>query len=174
MQQINQFAGRGVIAVLFLSALWLAACAAPTASPSEENAGALATETRTRLIVGVPYLDEILDAQQAYDAGAATVAQIGQALLRIDSQTGEVLPDLAESWSFSEDGKTMTFVLPADAVYANGDPLDAQAVGDALFRNKEISPYASDFESLIDFNVVDATTLELIFSDPPAAFLVVL
>ena len=174
MQQINQFAGRGVIAVLFLSALWLAACAAPAAPTSEGSTDASATEIHPRLIVGVPYLDEILDAQQAYDAGAATVAQIGQALLRIDSQTGEVLPDLAESWSFSEDGKTMTFVLPADAVYANGDPLDAQAVGDALFRNKEISPYASDFESLIDFNVVDATTLELIFSDPPAAFLVVL
>jgi peptide/nickel transport system substrate-binding protein len=174
MKQINQLARKGFIAVLLLSAFVLAACAVPVATTSEESATPAATEIRTRLIVGVPYLDEILDAQQAYNAGAAAGAQIGQPLLRIDSQTGEVLPDLAESWSFSEDGMTMTFVLPAGAVYANGDPLDAQAVGDALFRNKEISPYASDFEALIDFNVVDATTLELIFSDPPAAFLVVL
>jgi peptide/nickel transport system substrate-binding protein len=174
MKQINQFASRGVIAILLLSTLVLAACAVPAAPTNEESAAPAAAETRTRLIIGVPYLDEILDAQQAYEGGAAATAQIGQALLRIDSQTGEVIPDLAQSWSFSEDGKTMTFVLPADAVYANGDPLDAQALGDALFRNKEVSPYASDFELLIDFNVVDATTLELIFSDPPAAFLVVL
>ncbi|MCB1889765.1 MAG: hypothetical protein KDH20_19310, partial [Rhodocyclaceae bacterium] len=70
--------------------IWLAACAAPAAPTSEGSTDASATEIHPRLIVGVPYLDEILDAQQAYDAGAATVAQIGQALLRIDSQTGEV------------------------------------------------------------------------------------
>lgn len=141
-------------------------------SAMEESEEPLAT--RSRLVVGIPFMDEILDAQQAFDGSAITLEQIGQALLRIDNATGELIPDLAESWSFSEDGKTMTFILPEGAVYANGDPLDAQAVGAALMRNKEVSPYASDFEALIDFNAVDATTLELNFSDPPAAFLTVL
>lgn len=142
--------------------------------PEESEESAPAVGTRSRLVVGVPFLSEILDAQQAFDGGPMSTEQIGQALLRIDSETGELLPDLAESWAFSEDGKTMTFILPANAVYSNGDPLDAQAVGDALLRNKEVSPYASDFEALIDVNVVDPTTLELLFSDPPAAFLTVL
>lgn len=139
---------------------------------SEESDSAMATNSR--LVVGVPFLEDILDAQQAFSGGPMTTEQIGQSLLRIDVETGELLPDLAESWEFSEDGKTMTFVLPEGAVYSNGDPLNAQAVADAMFRNKEVSPYASDFEALIDVNVIDDTTLALIFSNPPAAFLTVL
>ncbi len=100
--------------------------------------------------------------------------QIGQALVRIDPTTGELIPDLAESWAFSEDNNTLTLTLPAGALYANGDPLDAQAVADALLRNKEVSPYASDFAALSDVKVVDETTVELLFSEPPAAFLTVL
>lgn len=160
------------LVVLLFCLLALVACAAPAAQPEAASAGAPAT--RDRLVIGVPFLTEILDGQQSYDGGLESVEQIGQALLRLDAKTGALIPDLAESWSFSADGKTLTVKLPAGAVYANGDPLDAQAVKDAWLRNKEVSPYASDFAALTDVKVVDATTVEAIFSDPPAAFLTVL
>lgn len=176
---IRKWIGNRYIVVLLLFTLLLTACVAPPApqasSPaSEASEAAPAAQTRTRLIVAGPFMTEILDAQQSYDGGLLTVEQIGQALIRIDSETSELIPDLAESWTFSEDNLKITVTLPEGAVYSNGDPLDAQAVADALLRNKEVSPYASDFEALSDVAVVDATTLEMIFSDPPAAFLTVL
>lgn len=176
---IRKWIDNRYIVVLLLFTLLLTACVAPPApqasSPaSEESEAAPAAQTRTRLIVAGPFMTEILDAQQSFEGGLLTVEQIGQALIRIDSETSELIPDLAESWSFSEDNLKITVTLPEGAVYSNGDPLDAQAVADALLRNKEVSPYASDFEALSDVAVVDATTFEMIFSDPPAAFLTVL
>lgn len=174
MKQSKQLTSNRFIVAALLCTLWLTACAAPAAQIGEGSESVPAAETRTRLVVGVPFMAEILDAQQAYDGDAMSTGQIGQALIRIDADTGELIPDLAESWAFSEDGTLLTLTLPADARYSNGDPLDAQAVADALLRYKEISPYASDMAALSELNVVDATTLELIFSEPPAALLTVL
>jgi len=162
------------LVVILSCALWITACVAPATQTGASSESISAPETRTRLVVGVPFMPEILDGQQAYDGSPISTEQIGQALVRIDAETGELIPDLAESWAFSEDNLTLTVTLPADALYANGDPLDAQAVADALLRNKEVSPYASDFAALSDVTVLDATTVALIFSEPPAAFLTVL
>lgn len=150
--------------------------AADEAMADEEmtEADDAAMSGRTRLNVGIPYMTEILDAQQAFGGSYIDVEQIGQALVRIDDATGELIPDLVESWQFADDNLALTMTLPPGLVYSNGDPLDAQAVADALLRNKEISPYASDFAALADVVVVDATTLQMVFSDPPAAFLTVL
>lgn len=174
MKQANWKTNRAFSIFILACALWLTACVAPAAQTTTGGDDATAAATRTRLIIGVPNITDILDGQQAYGGGPATTEQIGQALVRLDPATGELIPDLAESWSFSEDNLVMTITLPEGALYANGDPLDAQAVADALLRNKEVSPYASDFAALTDVQAVDTTTVELIFSEPPAAFLTVL
>jgi len=151
----------------------LAACVAP-ASSGEAAAGKPAIATRSRLIVGEPALTDILDAHQSTNSSYMDIEQIGQALLRIDTKTGELIPDLAESLSFSPDGKAWTIKLPANAKFSNGDPLDAQALKDSWLRYKEISPFGSDLEALNDIKVVDATTMEAHFKNPPAALMVVL
>jgi ABC-type transport system substrate-binding protein len=51
--------------------------------------------------------------------------------------------------------------LPDNALFSNGDPLDAQAFKDAWLRYKTISPYSFDFEMLKDINVVDNRTVGL-------------
>lgn len=160
--------------VILACAFLLTSCVAPAAPTGGSGANAPAAATRTRLVVGVPNLPDILDAQQAYDLSPVSTEQIGQPLVRIDPTTGQLIPDLAKSWTFSADSKTLTLTLPAGAVYSNGDPLDAQAVAAAFLRNKEVSPYASDFAALSDVKAVDATTLKLSFDQPPAAFLTVL
>ena len=152
------------------SATAVPATAAPiTAIPATAP---VAPAARTRLVAAVPRITDILDAHQ----GTGTVAehgldmeQIGQALMRVDSTTGALVPDLAKSWSFSADGKTLTIILPAGAKFSNGDPLDAQALKDSWLRYKAISPFGSDLESLTDIKVVDATTFEATFKAPPAA-----
>jgi len=164
-----------ILTLLLLLAV-LAACVAPAApdAPSTGESTAETTSTRTRLLIAAPQVAAILDAHQSYDGGHIDVEQVGQALIRIDSESGALIPDLAESWAFSEDGKTLTITLPADAKYANGDVLDAQALKDAWLRYKEISPFAVDLEALTDIQVVDATTVNAIFADPPAALFAVL
>lgn len=46
-----------------------------------------------------------------------------------------VVPGVAESWQVSEDGKTYTFALRADARWSNGDPVTA---GDFVFSLRRI------------------------------------
>ena len=47
----------------------------------------------------------------------------------------QVIPGVAESWQISEDGKTFTFSLRADAKWSNGDPVTA---GDFVFSLRRI------------------------------------
>ena len=54
--------------------------------------------------------------------------QIHAALVRINRLTQEVEPELAESWFFSEDGKTLTFKLRSDVRFSDGTPLTAEDV----------------------------------------------
>jgi|688.fasta_scaffold42202_5 peptide/nickel transport system substrate-binding protein len=162
-----------LLALLLLSSV-VAACVAPAAAPQTAAAEPAGAATRTQLLVAEGVAPDMLDLQQGYGGDRISTEQIGQPLVRMDSATGQLVPDLAESWQFSADGKTLTIKLPAGAVYANGAPLNAQALKDAWTRYKTISPFAIDLEALTEMNVVDETTLEAIFAAPPAASLVAL
>jgi peptide/nickel transport system substrate-binding protein len=54
--------------------------------------------------------------------------QIHAALVRINSQTQEIEPQLAESWGFSEDGTALTFHLRSGVVFSDGHPFTAEDV----------------------------------------------
>ena len=44
------------------------------------------------------------------------------------------VPELAQSWNQSSDGKTWTFILRSGVTFSNGDPFDAQAVAYTINR----------------------------------------
>ena len=46
-------------------------------------------------------------------------------LVKLEPETNEAEPSLAESWDISEDGMTVTFHLATDAKWTNGDPVTA-------------------------------------------------
>ena len=69
-------------------------------------------------------------------------------------------PCFAESYSESEDGKEVTFVLPEGAKFSNGDTLDAEAVKASFERMKEISQYSGDIDAVTDIQVVDERTVK--------------
>ncbi|HZX07696.1 ABC transporter substrate-binding protein [Kribbella sp.] len=58
----------------------------------------------------------------------------GSGFTTANPDPSKVQPDLATSWQVSGDGKTYTFKLPAGKKFANGDPLDANAVKYSLDR----------------------------------------
>jgi oligopeptide transport system substrate-binding protein len=68
-----------------------------------------------------------LDPGLASDTTSANIiGNIMDPLLRIDHETSEPIPGLAESWEVSEDGLTVTINLRDDGMWTNGDPVTAE------------------------------------------------
>ena len=51
--------------------------------------------------------------------------QLHAPLIRLNQETQEMEPALAESWEFSEDGKTLVFRLKRGLRFSDGEPLTA-------------------------------------------------
>jgi len=145
-----------VIGVAIVTVLLLSGC----------RTGQGAVTERTQLIIATPYEPDVMDTQQA-DWSYIPNQLICQPPVTFDMDLN-LAPDMVESWEVSPDGKVITFSLPEGYKYSNGDPLDAQALADAWWRYKEISPYAEDLAPIIEMNVIDDTTLEVVCDNPPA------
>jgi len=145
---------------------------APTSAPPEAPTSAPpeAPTTRKQLVLAAPYEPDGLDMQQVKWTLLSAHGIFTQPVITFDPKTGEIIGDWAESLEISEDGKLLTFHLREGAKFSNGDPANAQALADAWWRYKEISPYSADIEPIIDMNVIDDTTLEAV-TDNPAAFM---
>jgi peptide/nickel transport system substrate-binding protein len=92
------------------------------------------------------------------------------------SATDEIAPMLAESWETSDDGKDVTFKLPASVLFHDGSTCDAQAVKDSFTRFMEldegpvnvIKRFMSTPEQM---EVVDPTTIIFHLDNPSPLFL---
>jgi oligopeptide transport system substrate-binding protein len=86
-----------------------------------------------------------LDPGLATDTTSSNVIlNIMDPLVRLNPETNEAEPSLAESWDVSEDGKTVTYHLRSDGKWTNGDPVTA---GDFVYSWKRtLSPdLAADY-----------------------------
>jgi peptide/nickel transport system substrate-binding protein len=141
---------------------------------------ALATSTaamaaRTDLVVGVvlepPHLDPTAGAAAAIDE--VVYANVFEGLTRIGSK-GEVLPDLAESWTVSEDGKAYTFKLHSGVKFHDGTDFDASDVKFSLDRARAADSTNAQkglFEAIESVDVVDPTTVKVTLKHPQGSFL---
>lgn len=167
MKSIRHF----ILLIIFMVILTSCSPAsAPEAGPEPEPA----VNLRPKLIIATANEPDILDIQQAWNDYPESTGLICQPLARFDETKSGLVPDLAESWEIVEDGKNIIWKLPEGAQYSNGDTLDAQALADAWWRYKTISPYAEDLAPIVETNVIDASTLEAIHDNPPAFMLAVL
>ncbi len=87
------------------------------------------------------------------------------ALLRVNRVTQELEPELAESWSFSDDGRELTFKLRPNVRFSDGEPFTAEDVAftfRALHDPKVASPLVEtalvDGEPLVP-EVIDPLTV---------------
>ena len=88
-------------------------------------------------------------------------ALLFEPLICYSPDLSQIQPCFAKEFSTSEDGLTYTFVLPDDAKFSNGDALDA-----SIKRYLEISEYASDYDSVDSFEVVDDHTYAMHLKEP--------
>lgn len=86
------------------------------------------------------------------------------ALLRLDENTLEYIPNMAESYSISEDGLTFTFNLRKDMKWSDGTPLtahDFKWTYDEAIKPENAFPYVSQLEFITSYEALDDYTLEI-------------
>ena len=163
--------------------------AAPTSSPasseSTETGEPLDGGRFVRLFVDPPTLDPHLTT----DATSATIiVEVFGGLMTIDSNL-DVVPDLAEDWSVSDDGRVYTFRLRPDATFHDGKLVTAEDVrwsleratnplteapnvdqylGDILGVDEKLAGDALDISGV---RVIDARTIEITIDQAKAFFL---
>jgi ABC-type transport system substrate-binding protein len=91
------------------------------------------------------------------------------------SNTGELLPELATSWTVSEDGLIYTFTLVEGVTFHDGTALDATAVKFNIDRYRaegSTYPSADRLKVIASVEAPDARTLVITLSTPNTPFLV--
>ncbi|MFJ3956181.1 ABC transporter substrate-binding protein [Arthrobacter sp. NPDC090010] len=168
-----------------LSVLSVAACGSPSSGSSQERAFTVNWATSLTNIdpAFVCAGNENSFASNFY----ARLVKLGTATqsdgtVVADTDPAKVSGDLATSWSVSPDGKDYTFSLHPGAKFANGDPLDAEAVRYSIMRNLTIGGCGSlglqigltDPPLIKNVVAVDARTVRLQLSRAYPAILVTL
>ncbi|MDX1524173.1 MAG: ABC transporter substrate-binding protein, partial [Anaerolineae bacterium] len=78
------------------------------------------------------------------------VPLIYSSLLRADPASAELRPWLAEEWAFSDDGRQVTFRLPPDRRWSNGNALNASSISASLQATGH--PALQAFEAITALN----------------------
>jgi peptide/nickel transport system substrate-binding protein len=93
-----------------------------------------------------------------------------ESLLTLDNQTLEHIPELAESWSVSEDKKRYTFVLKEGLHWQDGEPLTTEDVLYTFARamDPEVdAPHLRNYyKDITDIEVLDDRTVRFTYSFP--------
>ncbi|MFH1542384.1 MAG: peptide-binding protein [bacterium] len=109
-------------------------------------------------------------------SSSAVEGTIFSGMTRINEQL-EVVPDLAESWKVSKDGKIWTFYLRKDVQWHDGEPFTAADVVftyNSILNPKVNSVRRSDYiidDQPIRFLALDKYTVQAILPEPFAPFL---
>lgn len=85
-------------------------------------------------------------------------------LLRLDENTLEYIPNMAHTYSISEDGLTFTFELHKDMIWSDGEPItanDFEWTYNQVIKPENGFPYLSQLEFITSFKALDDYTLEI-------------
>ncbi|WP_137934674.1 ABC transporter substrate-binding protein [Mesorhizobium comanense] len=153
--------------------LWKTILAAAVLTLAAASTSAFAA--RTDLVIGIPLEPPHLDPT----AGAAaairevTYANVFEGLTRIGPNS-EVLPDLAESWTVSDDGKVYTFKLHTGVKFHDGADFSADDVKFSLDRARaenSLNAQKQLFAAIDKVEVVDPATVKVTLTHPQGSFL---
>ncbi len=130
-----------------------------------------------------------LDSHLASDVNSsAIILEVFGGLVTLDLNL-KVVPDLAEKWKVSPDGKTYTFTLRRDAKFHDGKPVTAQDVkwsleraADPKTQSTTVDTYLGDIvgvreklsgesKEITGVKVIDDYTIEITIDAPKAYFL---
>ncbi|RWE40658.1 MAG: ABC transporter substrate-binding protein [Mesorhizobium sp.] len=138
-------------------------------------AGSQAFAARTDLVIGIPLEPPHLDPTAGAAAAIKEVlyANVFEGLTRI-GPNGEVLPDLAESWTISDDGKVYTFKLHTGVKFHDGADFSADDVKFSLDRaraDNSMNAQKGLFAAIDKVDVIDPATVKVTLKNPQGSFL---
>jgi ABC-type transport system substrate-binding protein len=125
----------------------------------------------------ITYKDDVstLDPAIGYDwQNWSIIKSLFDGLMDYKPGTTELVPDLAESYEISDDGKTFTFKLRPGAKFTNGRDVTADDVKYSIERVLDPatqSPGAGFFGSIDTIEVVNPVTIRFNLNRPDATFL---
>src|SRR5687767_2424527 len=125
----------------------------------------------------VTYKDDVstLDPAIGYDwQNWSMIKSLFDGLMDYKPGTTELVPDVAESYEISNDGKTFTFKLRSGVKFTNGREVTAEDFKYSIERVRDPatqSPGAGFFGSIDKITVVDPRTIKFDLSRPDATFL---
>lgn len=121
-------------------------------------------------VVGTPrFVNPVLAVTRA---DQDMVSLVYDGLMKIDTE-GNLVPDLAESVTVSEDGRTYTATLRRDAFFHNGNPVTARDIAFTigLIQNPELkSPLRGNWDG-VSVTEVDEQTVTITLTEPYAPFI---
>ena len=98
--------------------------------------------------------------------------QIYQQLVRVNIAGDGFVPDLAQKWTASPDGKTWTFYLRQDAKFSNADPVTADDVVWSLQRAHDLNgPWQWALDPVQTIAATNSSTVTFTLKQPWAPFL---
>jgi peptide/nickel transport system substrate-binding protein len=128
----------------------------------------LLAHAETTLRVGLAEDPDVLDPSLARSfVGRIVFAALCDKLVDIDEKL-TIVPQLATSWDWSADGKTLTMKLRTGVVFHDGTPFDATAVKYNIERHKTLpgSNRRGELAPVASVDAIDATTVRFNLSQP--------
>ncbi|MED1918344.1 ABC transporter substrate-binding protein [Bacillus thuringiensis] len=153
---------------------------APTPATDGKQANQPAKNSQPKkggtITMGYQMEPDTLDPQKtSMPAGNFIGGMLGGALLILDPVTFELKPHLAESYTISDDGKTMTFKIRPGVKFHDGTPLTAEVFKQSYERAldpKTASPVTGpDVSSIKSISAPDDSTLIFHLDEPSASLL---
>jgi peptide/nickel transport system substrate-binding protein len=143
----------------------------PPEEPMQEE---VMEEERKVLIIGHSEVTESYDLAHAFNPTSGIVhrATYDTLVTFPDEDASSIEPNIAASWSTSDDGLTYTFNLRDDVTFANGDPLTADDVVFSFTRLINVQSNPSFLaDSIAAVEASDDLTVVITLSEPRPSFL---
>ena len=139
------------------------------------TAGSANAQSRNSLTIGVtlepPHLDPTAGAAAAIDE--TVYANVFEGLTRID-QNGAIQPQLAESWTVSDDELVYTFKLKRHVTFHDGTSFEASDVVFSFDRARSkdsVNAQKALFAAIKTVEAIDPETVRVTLSRPEGSFL---
>ncbi len=152
------------LAATALVALVAMACGDPVGQRPAASAAQRGGEATGGTIVDIMGINELTSTGTAFTGDIVSQLFLGLLRERADYQEHPptYAPELAESWEFSPDHKTLTFRLRPDAFWSDGVPVTAEDV--RFSWQAQTDPdvgwaYANSKDAILDVEVMDARTV---------------
>ncbi|NTU22384.1 ABC transporter substrate-binding protein [Brevibacillus sp. HB1.2] len=167
-----------LMCVLVFSIVGCSSASTPPTDEKQANQPAKNSQPKKggTITMGYQMEPDTLDPQKtSMPAGNFVGVLLGGALLILDPFTFELKPHLAESYTISDDGKTMTFKIRPGVKFHDGTPLTAEVFKQSYERAldpKTASPVTGpDVSAIKSISAPDDSTLIFHLDEPSASLL---